>query len=67
MPIENKMKYPSDFRGLSGVMNLGMAIVTSLYTAMGFYGYLKFGGDALGSITLNLPKDNWFVSISLVC
>ncbi|XP_052076007.1 proton-coupled amino acid transporter 4-like isoform X1 [Mytilus californianus] len=67
MPIENKMKYPSDFRGLSGVMNLGMAIVTSLYTAMGFYGYLKFGGDALGSITLNLPNDDWsYLSVNLI-
>lgn len=59
MPIENKMRTPEDFPGLAGVMNLGMAIVTSLYTSMGFYGYLKFGEGALGSITLNLPQKEW--------
>ena len=53
------MKRPEEFGGWTGVLNLGMAIVVAMYTAVGFYGYLKFGDDALGSITLNLPKDKW--------
>lgn len=67
MPIENKMKRPQDFGGYSGVMNLGMVIVTCLYTATGFYGYLKYGEDAAGSITLNLPPKNWlYISVNLM-
>ena len=32
--------------------------VTSLYVAMGFYGYLKYGEEIKSSITLNLPSDD---------
>ena len=63
MPIENKMKRPQDFGGYSGVMNLGMVTVTCLYTATGFYGYLKYGDDAKGSVTLNLPPKDLLVYI----
>jgi amino acid permease len=38
-----------------------MVIVTCLYIAVGFFGYLKYGEDVLGSITLNLPVDQWSV------
>lgn len=67
MPIENRMKHPEDFGGHSGVLNLGMVIVTCLYTATGFYGYLKFGDDAFGSVTLNLPPKDWlYISVNLI-
>lgn len=59
LPIENKMKTPKDFPGLDGVLNTAMVIVTCLYTAVGFYGYMKYGADVESSITLNLPTDNW--------
>lgn len=51
------MKDARSFRGILGVLNTGMVIVGSLYFAIGFFGYLKFGDDVLsyGSITLNLP------------
>ncbi|CAG2058366.1 unnamed protein product [Timema podura] len=56
LPLENNMKNPQDFGGCTGVLNTGMVIVAALYTAVGFFGYLKYG-DAVkvGSITLNLP------------
>ncbi|CAC5408908.1 SLC36A [Mytilus coruscus] len=67
MPIQNKMRYPHDFGGHSGVLNLGMVVVTCLYTATGFYGYLKFGDDSSGSVTLNLPAKNWlYISVNLL-
>lgn len=50
------MKTPDDFGGWSGVLNTGMVIVAALYTAIGFFGYLKYGNKVEGSITLNLPK-----------
>lgn len=58
LPLENNMKTPQDFGGLTGVLNTGMVIVACLYTAMGFFGYLKYGNAvSLGSITLNLPQN----------
>lgn len=52
------MKTPQDFRGWTGVLNTGMVIVACLYTAVGFFGYLKFGDIARqGSVTLYLPAD----------
>ncbi|XP_053612454.1 proton-coupled amino acid transporter-like protein pathetic [Plodia interpunctella] len=57
LPLENNMKTPEDFGGWNGVLNTGMVIVASLYTAIGFFGYLKYGDHVLGSITLNLPND----------
>ncbi|XP_060064424.1 proton-coupled amino acid transporter 1-like [Ylistrum balloti] len=67
MPIENKMRHPEDFGGCVGILNLGMTFVVCLYTAMGFYGYLKYGEEAEGSITLNLPSKNWlFISVNLM-
>lgn len=57
LPLENNMKTPEDFGGLTGVLNTGMVIVACLYTAVGFFGYLKYGEDVKGSITLNLPGD----------
>ncbi|XP_008216697.1 proton-coupled amino acid transporter-like protein pathetic [Nasonia vitripennis] len=55
MPIENSMANPNHFIGCPGVLNISMTVVISLYTMMGVFGYLSFGDDAKGSITLNLP------------
>lgn len=58
LPLENNMKTPQDFSGWNGVLNTGMIFVTILYTAVGFFGYLKYGDKAqLGSVTLLLPAD----------
>lgn len=56
LPLENNMKTPDDFGGWNGVLNTGMVIVAALYTAIGFFGYLKYGENVQGSITLNLPN-----------
>ncbi|CAL1526827.1 unnamed protein product [Lymnaea stagnalis] len=61
-PLRSKMKNQADFDGWTGVMNLGMVIVTAVYTAVGFYGYLKFGEDVESTITLNLPQNQWLYS-----
>jgi proton-coupled amino acid transporter len=58
LPIENSMKDPRDFRGWTGVLNISMMLVTVLYITLGFFGYLRFGEDIKGTITLNLPMDN---------
>ncbi len=67
LPLENNMETPGDFGGISGVLNTGMTIVACLYTAVGFFGYLKYGEKVkVGSITLNLPADNRSVKTSFL-
>jgi proton-coupled amino acid transporter len=58
MPLENNMKTPRHFLGLGGVLNQGMAGVALIYTLVGFLGYLKYGEETHGSITLNLPTED---------
>jgi len=49
------MRTPEAFGGWFGVIDLAMTVAMVLYAAVGFYGYLRFGADVQGSITLNLP------------
>lgn len=58
MSLENNMKNPSHFIGCPGVLNTGMAFVVTLYASVGFLGYLKYGDETQGSITLNLPVED---------
>lgn len=55
MSLENHMKNPTHFIGCPGILNIGMAFLVSLYAAFGFLGFLKYGVDTYGSVTLNLP------------
>ncbi|XP_075214394.1 proton-coupled amino acid transporter-like protein pathetic [Lycorma delicatula] len=66
MPIENAMKNPHHFLGCPGVMNISMIIVVSIYVIIGFFGYLKYGDEADGSITFNLPHD-WLCEAVKIC
>lgn len=59
MPLENQMKTPQNFIGICGVLNQGMSGVTMIYILLGYLGYWKYGDGALGSITLNLPIDEY--------
>jgi len=49
------MKTPQSFGGKCGVINVSMMIVGCLYIIVGFFGYVKYGNESKGSITLNLP------------
>lgn len=57
MPVENEMTKPQQFLGCPGVLNIAMSVVVVLYAFVGFFGYLKYGEDSRGSLTLNLPQD----------
>lgn len=57
MPVENEMARPQHFLGCPGVLTTTMALVAILYGVVGVFGYLKYGDEILGSITLNLPQD----------
>ena len=59
LPIENQMRHKHELRGPTGVLNTSMVVVTALYIGVAFFGYLKYGEDVQGSITLNLPVEEW--------
>lgn len=50
------MKTPKKFGGNFGVLNKAMVLIVLLYIGMGLFGYLNYGPDSKGSITLNLPE-----------
>lgn len=52
------MRTPQAFGKPCGVLNYAMASIIFLYIAMGLFGYLNYGDDVAGSITLNLPKED---------
>lgn len=59
LPIENSMRRPQDFLGCFGILNISMGVVIVLYSVIGFFGYVRFGDSIKGSITLNLPQEDW--------
>ncbi|XP_034255048.1 proton-coupled amino acid transporter-like protein CG1139 isoform X2 [Thrips palmi] len=57
VPLGNEMRRPREYLGKFGVLNRGMVPIVMLYVFLGFFGYLKYGSNAMASITLNLPQD----------
>uniref|UniRef100_A0A182K1E2 Amino acid transporter transmembrane domain-containing protein n=1 Tax=Anopheles christyi TaxID=43041 RepID=A0A182K1E2_9DIPT len=58
MPVENSMAKPQHFLGCPGVLNTAMGTVIVLYAVIGFFGYVRFGDESKGSVTLNLPLED---------
>lgn len=57
LPLQTEMRKPEQFDSPLGVLNVGNLIVTLLLLIVGFIGYLKYGEDVEGSLTLNLPEE----------
>lgn len=51
------MKNPSHLIHRPGLLYLGMTVVVFMNTIVGFVGYLKYGDQVKGAISLNLPDD----------
>ncbi|KAI1702739.1 transmembrane amino acid transporter protein domain-containing protein [Ditylenchus destructor] len=66
LPLENKLKHPPDMVGAFGVLSVGMSLVSSVYAGSGFFGYITYGTDVKGSITLNLPRQEAFSAVKLM-
>ncbi|XP_011872342.1 PREDICTED: proton-coupled amino acid transporter 1-like isoform X2 [Vollenhovia emeryi] len=56
LPLKNEMRKPRNFNRPLGVLNVGMVIVGSMFVAIGFLSYLKYGDAIAGSVTLNLAQ-----------
>lgn len=56
LPLKNAMKKPKLFSRPSGVLNIGMVFVASLFIIVGFASYWKWGDAIKGTVTLNLPE-----------
>ena len=63
LPLENNAEKPEDF---PKVLNAGMVLVTVLYVSMGILGYLTFGDEICGSVTLNLPNETIYASVKIL-
>lgn len=57
LPLKAEMRKPKQLGSCTGVLNVSMATISILYPTFGFVGYLKYGDQIKGSITLNLPED----------
>ncbi|KAF5271068.1 hypothetical protein FQR65_LT00487 [Abscondita terminalis] len=57
LPLQNEMKNPKLFSRPFGVLNVGLTAIIILFCLLGLFSYLRFGDGVLGSVTLNLPKD----------
>ncbi|CAJ0607629.1 unnamed protein product, partial [Cylicocyclus nassatus] len=56
LSIENKMKKPEDMLGPCGVISAVMIMLTILYAATAVLGYVTYGDQLRGSVTLNLSN-----------
>uniref|UniRef100_A0A914YMV7 Amino acid transporter transmembrane domain-containing protein n=1 Tax=Panagrolaimus superbus TaxID=310955 RepID=A0A914YMV7_9BILA len=65
LPMENKLKYPEDMLSTCGVLSTGMSLITIIFAACGFFGFITYGHDVKGSITLNLPNNVEFSIVKL--
>ncbi|XP_050362635.1 proton-coupled amino acid transporter-like protein pathetic isoform X2 [Nymphalis io] len=72
MPVENNMKKPEQFLGCRGVLVIAMTFIMLLYAILGLFGYFRYGNELKGSITLNLPLNDWpaicgkiFIAVSI--
>ncbi|XP_063530212.1 proton-coupled amino acid transporter-like protein CG1139 [Cydia strobilella] len=66
MPVENEMANPKHFLGCPGVLNVTMVFVATLYSVVGLFGFLKYGDEAQGSVTLNLPQDEILAMVAKI-
>ncbi|KHJ95011.1 hypothetical protein OESDEN_05049 [Oesophagostomum dentatum] len=56
LPLENKMKKPKEMFGPCGVITTASIVIFFINTVTGFLGYVTYGQELKGSITLNLTN-----------
>ena len=66
LPLENKMRTPRAMRSWNGVLNTTISIMTCLYVSTGVLGYLRYGEDVEGAITLNLAVEESLAQVAII-
>ncbi|CAJ0608447.1 unnamed protein product [Cylicocyclus nassatus] len=64
--LESKMQKPKKMLGFFGVISTAMGTVTLLNTVTGLLGYITYGEDLEGSITLNLSNEPLHFSVKIM-
>lgn len=65
--IENAMSRPLELAGPPAyTLHRSMVIIVIMNSALGLFGYLRYGDRCAGSISLNLPQDNQLVPMLCV-
>lgn len=54
LSVERTSRNPKEFIRIGGTLDQAMIILMVMYASVGFFGYLKYGEDILGSITMNI-------------
>lgn len=54
MPLENEMRNPKKYVGVTGVLSRAFILIIVLYIGMGLFGYLRYSDAIKDTITLNL-------------
>ena len=66
LPLENQMREPKKMVENFGTINISMSLCACMYVLMGFFGYWHWMDVEIeGSITLNLPEEDWYVIFTL--
>ncbi|XP_054733993.1 proton-coupled amino acid transporter-like protein CG1139 [Anastrepha obliqua] len=66
LALEENMEKPKNFVKPFGILNIGITIVLVLYALLGFFGYWKYGEEALGSVTLNIPQQEVLAQVTKI-
>ncbi|XP_017056203.1 proton-coupled amino acid transporter-like protein CG1139 isoform X2 [Drosophila ficusphila] len=63
LPLRNSMRRPENFSTRFGVLNSTMFLTTCLFIFTGVVGYMRWGEEVAGSITLNLVVEEVFSQV----
>lgn len=66
LPLEGQMEHPDDMMGWNGVLVTGSVVITLLYAALGFFGFLAYGMNIKATVTLNLPDEPLYQALKLI-
>ncbi|KAK6039869.1 hypothetical protein COOONC_22626 [Cooperia oncophora] len=66
LPLENQMRNPHRMLGIFGVISTGVGFICALYTVTAILGYITYGSELKGSITLNLSDDPLDFSVKVM-
>lgn len=66
LPLENKMRSPQKMIGYFGVISTVVSFVCIVYLSIALLGYVTFGDNLHGSITLNLSNSPLDFSVKIM-